>query len=80
MVRVRRQTDNVPRRSSIGELPDHWRNRAYEARETARLMVRDETKQRLNQLAEKYEQLAQQAEAAPAEAAVANRAKSARDR
>jgi hypothetical protein len=43
-------------------------------------MVRDETKQRLNQLAEKYEQLAQQAEAAPAEAAVANRAKSARDR
>jgi hypothetical protein len=58
-------------------------NRAYEAREIARLMDWDETKQRLNQMAEKYEQLADQAETAPAEAAEAaagNRAKAARDR
>jgi hypothetical protein len=42
--------------------PEHWRNKAKQARIAARLMDRNETKGRLLAIAEDYDQLAEQAE------------------
>jgi uncharacterized protein (DUF3084 family) len=39
-----------------------WRNKAKHARDTAKLMYRDETKGRLFAIADHYDQLAEQAE------------------